>query len=271
MKLGVSSHAFAWAIGVAGYPFPNTPMTALRLLERAVELDVQVIQIADNLPVHMLSAAELNDLRRSAAKGGIDIELGTCGIQPDHLRSYVELAKRLRSKMVRTLLDSPGSQPTATQVVDALSRVIPDFEQADVCLAIENHDRFPAEVLARMVAELGSPAVGICLDTANSLGCGEGLETVFDRLGQWVVNLHIKDFQAKRLDHQKGFIIQGCPAGQGQLNISQLVSKLRSVGRDPNAILELWVQPEPTIDETIDKEARWATESVRYLRPLISN
>ena len=66
-----------------------------------------------------------------------------------------------------------------------------------------------------------------------------------------------------------GLSVEGRPAGQGQLNIAWLMSKLREQRRDPNAILELWPAPEESLEATIEKEKNWARSSVEYLRALI--
>jgi sugar phosphate isomerase/epimerase len=167
------------------------------------------------------------------------------------------------------VLDTELSHPSPGEVVETLRGVVPEFTRADVCLAIENHDRFPAATLAEIVECLGSRHVGICLDTANSLGCAEGLDTLLRVLGPWVVNVHAKDLRVARLPHQKGFIVEGCPAGQGLLDVPWLLAKLRERGRDPNVILELWPPPEATVAESVAKEDAWAAASIRYLRRFI--
>jgi sugar phosphate isomerase/epimerase len=269
MRLGISSHAFAWAIGVPGYPPPRQPLTAGRLLERAVELQVGVVQIADNLPLHELPEAELRSLATFADQHRLELEIGTQGIEPEHLRCYLKLAQRLHSRIVRTLLDSPGQHPTPSEAVATLRQVVPEFAQAGVCLAIENHDRFPAQVLRDIVDAQDSPHVGLCLDTANSLGCGEGLDTLLPVLGPRAVNLHVKDFRVQRLPHQKGFVVEGCPAGEGLVDLPRLLATLRSHRCDPNAIVELWVSPLTNLDDTIAREAAWVEQSVRCLRQWI--
>jgi sugar phosphate isomerase/epimerase len=269
MRLGISSHACAWAIGVPGYPQPARPLTVERLLQRAVELQVGVVQIADNLPLHALTEAELRTVASFAQHHRLKLEVGTQGIELGHLRKYLALAEQLSSPIVRTLLDSPERHPRANEVLEILKPVLPEYARAGVCLAIENHDRFPARVLAEILDALDSPAVGICLDTANSLGCGEGLDTLLPILGPRVVNLHVKDFRAERLPHQKGFVIGGCPTGDGLVDVPRLLTALRSHGRDPNAIVELWVSPLASLDETIAQEAAWVEKSVRCLRQWI--
>src|SRR5690606_29669957 len=122
-----------------------------------------------------------------------------------------------------------------------------------VILAIENHDRFKAAEFAEMVYLSDSRHVGICLDSVNSMGAGEGLETVTDKLAPLTVNLHVKEFSVRRIYHQMGFIIEGCPLGQGMLPVRDLVHKVSS--RCHSAILEQWTPPEDSIEKTIVKEA----------------
>jgi sugar phosphate isomerase/epimerase len=143
---------------------------------------------------------------------------------------------------------------------------MPDFERLGICLAIENHDRFRAGILADILARVGCPKVGICLDTANSIGCVENLDTIVDILGDRTVNLHLKDHCIFRPPHHNGFVVEGRPAGRGQLDVPRLLSAIRELGRDPNVIVELWTPPEATTAETAAKEETWARESVDYLR-----
>jgi 3-oxoisoapionate decarboxylase len=266
MRLGISSYTYVWAVGVPGYPQPRQPLTALELLAKTTELGVSVLQIADNLPLDQLPAGVLDRLAGQADERGITIEAGTCGIQPQHLRIYLDIAVKLRSPLLRVVIDTADSHPSPDEVVSLLREVLPEFERAGVCLAVENHDRFPAATLAIIVERCDSDHLGIVLDTANSLGCGEDVHTVLQSLGPWVVNLHVKDFSARRMDHRKGFIIEGCPAGQGLVDIPRLLDELRGLARDPNVILELWPPPEASSEASIAKEEAWTRQSVRSLR-----
>ncbi|MCI0626755.1 MAG: sugar phosphate isomerase/epimerase [Acidobacteria bacterium] len=271
MRLGISSYTFVWGVGVPGYPCPPQPMTVERLLEKAAELGVHVVQIADNLPLDRLTNLELDALLKRAVQSNIDLEVGTCGISPRHLGNYLRLARRLDSSLVRIVLDSENHHPSTDEVVASVGSVAPDFERAGVCLAIENHDRFKAATLAEILDRVGSTHAGICLDTANSIGCLEELVTILETLGRWIVNLHVKDFCIYRPPHKKGFIVEGRPAGQGALDIPWLLGALREKGRNPNVILELWPPPEAAISESVAKEEAWAAESIRYLRKFISS
>lgn len=270
MRLGISSWTYAWAIGVPGHP-PEHPMAAESLLDKAAELGVHLVQVADNLPLDRLSPPELDTFEKRASELDVSIEVGTRGIGHDNLRTYLKLAELLGSPILRVVIDTADHHPTPDEVVDIIKPIIPEFERADVCLAIENHDRFSARVLARIIERIGSGYVGICLDTVNSFGALEGPGVVLEALGPLVVNLHVKDFTIFRASHSMGFKVEGRPAGQGRLNVPWLLEKLGGLGLDPNAILELWTPHEETLPATIAKEETWAVASVEYLRTLIPN
>jgi sugar phosphate isomerase/epimerase len=270
MKLGIGTYSYAWAIGVNGYP-PTQPMSALDFLHRCAEQGVKLVQIADNLPLDKLTSIELDALLAEAQGLEIAIEVGTRGIMLDHLRTYLQIAQRCQSPILRVVVDTRDHHPQPDEIVTTLRSMMPEFEQAGVTLAVENHDRFKSQTLVDILTAVNSTHIGICLDTVNSFGALEGPEVVVDTLGPHVVNLHIKDFAIRRVDHNMGFIVEGKPAGSGMLNVPALLQRLKHFGRDFNAIFELWPAPEADIEATIRKEQAWVDASIRYLRTLITD
>ncbi len=270
MQLGLGSYAYAWAIGIRDYP-PQQPMDAMAFIQRAADLGVSVVQIADNLPLGELSIVKLADVAALAHDLGIQIEVGTRGITLDHLRTYLELAIRFGSPILRVVVDTADHHPTPDEIITILRSLMPEFAAASVTLAIENHDRFKVRTLVHIIEQIDSPQVGICLDTVNSLGAGEGAEVVVETLAPYVVNLHVKDYSIRRHHHMLGFEVEGTPAGQGMLDMPWMLEKLGQHGRDFNAILETWPPPESTLAQTIAKEDAWVVESIRYLRTLIKS
>jgi sugar phosphate isomerase/epimerase len=250
---------------------PARPLSALELLERAQAKGLHVVQFCDNLPLTSLTAKELDQCCAFAAEHGIGIELGTRGASDSaNLLSYLELAHRVGSPFVRLVVDANGDHPTPEETITRLRPIVARYADSKVQLALENHDRFPCRTLARIVEELGSDHVGICLDTVNSFGALEGPEMVIEMLAPYTLNLHIKDFTIERLASQMGFIVNGCAAGQGRLDVSWLFERLRTAGRDPDAIIELWTPSGPSLEETLARENLWAEQSVRYLRQFIT-
>jgi 3-oxoisoapionate decarboxylase len=277
VRLGVTSYAFTWEIGVPGFVFPEADagaperLTALGLLDRAVSLGVGIVQVLDNLPLHLATTEELSAIRDRADALGLLLEVGTRGIDPAHLRAYLRVALRLGSPFVRIVVDTATVRPSPSEVVATLLEVVPEYDGAGIGIAIENHDRFPSAVLLSILKLIGSPGVGICLDTVNSFGALERPEIVVATLGTRAVSVHVKDFEVRRAPHAMGLIVEGEPAGRGRLDIPWLLSEVRGFGRDPNALLELWTPPEETLTATIAKERRWAEESIAYLRTLLAD
>ena len=173
MRVGLSSYAFTWAIGVPGR-LPHQPLGPLGLLELAHSLGAEVLQVADNLPLHRLRPSELAMFASRARELDISVEVGTRGIEASHLCCYVELAKRLGSPIVRVVVAEDGRHLSAEEAVRALRPQKRVFESAQVKLAIENHDKLSTRELAWMVDSLGRDWAGICLDTVNSFGALEG-------------------------------------------------------------------------------------------------
>jgi sugar phosphate isomerase/epimerase len=262
MKLGIGSYTYGWAVAAG-------ELSALDLIERAQALGVVVVQLCDNLPAETYEQASLDRIASAVRAAGVGLEVGTRGSRPDHLTRYIDVARRLGSGVLRLVIDDGADRPEPDEVVARLKRVAPDFGRAGVTLAVENHDRFRAKELAEIIRRVASERVGICLDTVNSIGALEGPEVVVETLGPYVSCLHLKDFAVTRFPHLQGFTVEGRPLGQGMLDVPWLLSRLKAFGREFNAVIEQWVPPEATTDETIRKERRWAEEGVRAARQWI--
>jgi sugar phosphate isomerase/epimerase len=268
MRLGLSSYTYTWAVGVPG-SLPSKQLSANDLVDKAASSGLKLVQIADNLPLEMLTESELGNLRKYALDRGVEIEMGGRGLTPEHTLKCLETAKSLNSPILRMVIDGAGYEPDLDSVISVISELLPEFKARKIKLAIENHDRFKAREFEKIIIRTGSEYVGICLDSVNSMGAGEGFEEVSRILLPYTINLHIKDFTIRRVSHKMGIIIEGAPAGKGMLNIRELLNKLYFTNSCQSAILELWTPPEKEIGETILKEEKWANESIEYLKSIM--
>ncbi|MBN2807414.1 MAG: sugar phosphate isomerase/epimerase [Prolixibacteraceae bacterium] len=266
MQLGISSYAYTWSVGVPG-KMPAKCLSAFDLVDKAVALGVSTVQIADNLPLHEMSRNELTSLRDYAKGKGVQIEVGSRGMTLENVTRYLEIARLFRSPILRMVIDSKGFEPTLEKCIVTVKQLVPALVEAGVQLAIENHDRFKAAEFARIVAETDQEWTGICLDSVNSMGAGEGIAEVVKTLAPFTINLHLKEFNIQRVWHNMGFVVEGLPAGQGMLDIPWLLNEIRVFKRCDSAILELWTPPEEVINKTIKKEEQWVQESIRFLKP----
>ena len=268
MRLGLSSFTFTWAIGVPGSE-PVNPMPIPGLLEKASSYGISLVQIADNLPVENLTEDELELLAGYSTEKGIALEMGGRGLTTEHTMKCLHAAGILKSPILRMVIDTAGFEPSVPDIKGIVRDLLPEFRSRKIRLAIENHDRLKAREFEDIIISAGSDWVGICLDSVNSMGAGEGFGTVSDILIPYTINLHIKDFTIRRASHKMGIIIEGAPAGKGMLDIPDLLNRTLQTGLCQSAVLELWTPPEEEVEATIKKEAKWAEESIAYLKPLI--
>lgn len=268
MKTGISSYTYTWGVGVPGSE-PSQSLSAFDLVDKASDMDVTVVQIADNLPLHTLQPSDLENLAEYASAKGISIEVGARGLTPENLSEYINIANFFQSPILRFVIDGAGFEPDVETVVKVIRQYLPKLEKENIALALENHDRLHSSTFRQIIETIRHPLVGICLDSVNSLGIAEGLETVVENLAPHTLNLHVKDFTIRRVDHKMGFVVEGVPAGKGFLNLPWIIEKLKPWNRCHSAILELWTPPEATISNTIRKEDAWARESIQYLKQII--
>lgn len=263
MKLGISSYAYGWAIGF-GAVRPPIPMRVMDLLAHAVRLNCQVVQIADNLPPESFSPEQRAEAEQYAARQGLELELGARRLTPERLALMVNLAREMKVQLIRFLIDDGDYHPPLTDIASLLRDALPML--GEVRIAIENHDRFRAVELRRLMEQVASDRVGICLDVANSFGMGECPQAVVRELAPWVINLHLKDVTIRRIDTLMGFLIEGCPVGTGKIDIRWVLDQITA--RCTSAILESWTPQRGSLAETIQAEADGVDQSYRYLTAL---
>lgn len=261
MQPGISSFAFGWAVR-AGRP----PLDELGLLDFARRHGVRVVQLADNLPQHERSSEQRAALKTAAQSSGILLELGTRGLTESHLQTYLDLCREMNCSQLRFVTDQDHYESSLADLTSLLRNAAPVLAAARVTLGLENHDRFRAVELRRLIDDVGSPHVGICLDTANSFGAGEGLEYIAEILAPVTVNLHVKDVTIRRLPHLMGFVIQGCPLGEGCLPIERLLYRLRSLAYQGSVLLEAWHPPVSDEASTVAGELASAERSISTLK-----
>lgn len=273
MNLAIGSYTFSWGFGTAGYPQPTESLTPERLLEVASSLGVSTVQIADNAPLHELDSSRVDDFCARARGEGIALEMGTSGTDPDNLRRYLELATRCGATVLRSVPrgtvqmgDEEADRAFTDATVASVSAVVDELEAAGVTLCLENYEGYPVHSLRRAIDRIASKRVRVCLDSLNSLGRSEGYETVVDALADVTGNLHVKDYRARRLDHRLGYLVEGTPAGEGDLPLRNL---LQRVPAGVTVVLEQWTPWSDTIEATVELEREWARQSVAYLAPLV--
>jgi sugar phosphate isomerase/epimerase len=267
MILGLSSYTFPWAVGLRGYE-PAHALDENGLLHSCRHYGVKLLQIGDNLPLERFDVPRLERLASRAKAESIQLEIGARRLTIDRVGTYTAIARRIGATLIRFVIDDADYHPKPEAVSKILKECVPLLD--GMTLGIENHDRFRAVILREMIESAASDRIGVCLDTANSLGAGEGIDEVTTVLAPLAVNLHIKDFHIERVPYLMGFNVTGRAAGAGMLDIPELLRQLQPFNRCGSAVLELWTPPEPQLEATVAKEAAWAVQSLAFLRPCFS-
>jgi sugar phosphate isomerase/epimerase len=237
MKLGISSYSFTWATGVKD-SIPEKRFNETNLLNTARELELELVQIADNMPLHEMTEEQVHTLFETAGNLQIAIEVGANDLTAANLEHYIHLADKLKSKILRFSIDGKDHKPGVKEVIAIIRNTLPELQK---------RGRLFTSDFREIMEAVGNSYVGICLDCANSLGVGEGFHEVVTALAPYTVNFHLKEVYIKRKSHMMGFEIEGRPFGEGCLPLQWMLEQLPPTCR--TAILEQWTPPEADIQK----------------------
>jgi sugar phosphate isomerase/epimerase len=260
--IGLGTYAFFWQHSALA----PEPLSLADMLRRTRGLDVGLFQICDYESILGLSQAELRDLRSLADDLGITLELGTRGVQTDHLARYLTLAETLGASVVRSMINTAEHRPTLAEAEALLRTALPAYEAAGVTVALETYEQVRSADLVSLVEAVANPSLGICLDPANSVAALENPVDVIDRCAPYVANIHAKDFAFTRRGGWVGFTLEGVPLGTGLLDYDHLLEAVTPAERGINQIVEHWLPLGETIEDTIALENTWNTSNLQYLR-----
>lgn len=260
--IGLGTYAFFWQHSERA----PEPLDLPGMLHRTHDLGVGLFQICDYLPLLAHSAAEVREVRAVADDLGIQLELGTRGVEIEHLASFLELAEVLGVTLVRSMVNTAEHRPTMAEAEQLLRATLPEYEGAGVTLALETYEQVSSADLVSLVESVGSPSLGICLDPANSVAALELPREVVERTAPYVANIHVKDFRFTRRGGWVGFTLEGAELGTGLLDYDHLVSTVQPEARGINQIIEHWLPWNDTFEATAEIENSWNTRNIDYLR-----
>lgn len=260
--IGLGTYAFFWQHS----DLAPERLDVFDMLRRTHALGVNLFQICDYTPIEGFTGDELARLRDLAQELDITLELGTKGVSPDHLATYLNLARSLDATLVRSMLYSPTTRPTLGQAEEELRIALDSYAAAGVTIALETYEQVSSSDLVSVVESVGHPLLGICLDPANCVAALENPRDVIDRTAPYVKNIHIKDFAFTRRGGWVGFTLEGAPLGMGLLDYDYLIETVRPGKRGINQIVEHWLPLQDTIAHTVQMENDWNDLNLSYLR-----
>jgi sugar phosphate isomerase/epimerase len=265
VAIGLSTYCFFWR----GSDRVERPLRLVDMVEQTAEAGVQLFQVCDSPVLAGLSDPELRNLRSAADGAGVALEVGTRGLQPEHLRHHLRIAEMLGARLVRSMWTSGEDRPDRMEATRRLQDALPDFAARGVTLALETYEQVQTRELLALVEQLDSPQLGICLDPGNTVAALENPRDVVERCAPRTVNLHIKDFGFARSPGWVGFELNGRPLGTGLLDLDHLLATVRPEERGISRIVEHWLPWQGDPATTCATEAAWTQASIDVLRAAV--
>lgn len=260
--IGLSSYAFTWRSSERS---PRR-IDLFAMIEETADLGAGVLQVCDEPAIEFMEDEDLARLLDHAASREVRLELGTRGISPPHLMRYLDLAQRLESLFVRSMLHVPELRSGNEEAIELLKPTTAAFAARGVTLGLETYEQVATSDLVAIVDAVDSPFLGVCLDPANTVAGLEMPDQVIAACAPHVVNVHVKDFMFIRREGWVGFSLVGCALGTGLLPFDEMMAAVAPRQPGVNLIVEHWVPPAGNIEETLRIEEEWTRHSVEFIR-----
>ncbi|OUM89026.1 sugar phosphate isomerase/epimerase family protein [Parageobacillus thermoglucosidasius] len=265
MRVGVGSYLFRYAVGTEKFR-PEVPLGPVELVERAAKLGAELVQFAENLPLDDVADQVLDRVRETANRCNITLEAGTAGATEERLLRHLQIAEKLGAKLVRLTLHAPGLEIGSGEAIRVIRKVVAEYEKRGIALAIENHFTVPSSELISIVQTIDHPLVGLCVDAANSIANREWPEETVRLLAPWAMSVHMKDYKLEPHPDGLGVNVRGVPLGRGLQNIRHLLEIVLERKPNVHVVLEQWMPPAETVEQTLRQEEAWIAESLEVMK-----
>ncbi|MGH7210794.1 MAG: sugar phosphate isomerase/epimerase family protein [Acetobacteraceae bacterium] len=283
MKIGIDSYCYHRFFG-DWYPDlqtdPGRRMTVWDFLDRAHALGVEGVSLeCCYLPEP--TDAFLGSLRERLEVLGMEpvwawghpngLGSGTLPHAAEDLVRHLDVARRVGARVMRICGGGRRTRPASwaehkAKLVAMLQRLCVPAERAGVVMAIENHIDLLGEEMAELIEAVGSPWLGVCLDTGNNLRLCEDPMAVARRLAPFARATHVKSLAAYKGDPKTFGFWPSVPLGEGLVDVAEVVRLLRQADYRGLLAVEIdYLDPRCGDDEDAAVAA-----SVAYLRRLLA-
>jgi sugar phosphate isomerase/epimerase len=107
----------------------------------------------------------------------------------------------------------------------AIESVAPIVEKYRIPLAIENHKDWLIPHMLKMLKQIDSEYVGVCIDTNNSFALLEDPMNLVEAYAPWAHCVHLKDMAV--CEYEDGFLLADVAFGEGTLDLPKIVEIIR--------------------------------------------
>ncbi|MEC0245500.1 sugar phosphate isomerase/epimerase [Paenibacillus chitinolyticus] len=198
----------------------------------------------------VLAFLKENGITLSSYAVGNDFVKGTPGERAEALRVVkdgIETADRLGTSVVRVfsgnMSDAYTFDSALEWIVSGLGEAAALAERAGITLCLENHGKMAGkgDQVLEILKRVGSPALKSTFDTGNFLLVDEKPLHALEVLLPYIGHVHIKDFAETpegRYKALSGKTYEGVFAGEGDVRLDAIVSRLKEAGYNGAYVLE---------------------------------
>ena len=247
MKVGIDSYCFHRYFGEV-YPHqapPDKKMTMEDFLAYAKYLDVDGVSL-ESCFFPSFDPGWFKDLNGMLDEYGFDrvyawghpdgLEAGKNREAFKDMVNQISNARLIGADVMRVVGSSlmfrfePHS-PQIDILVDWFMEAVKVAEDNGVKLAMENHIDYTAEECVELLERVGSPHLGLNLDTGNFLRLLDDPVEGTRNLAEYVLATHIKDLKpVKGLDAREWYFFSSTPVGDGLVNNQKIAQYLYEAG-----------------------------------------
>ncbi len=225
-------------LGLDNFAVRAMKWNASQLIDYAVSLKTDSLFITDLDAFESFEEAYLKKLRKKAADGGLQIQVGTWSICPtskafrnnrgtaeEHLALGIRVAKALGSPVIRVILGKGDDRETDGGIEARIADTVKVCKacrtqavDAGVKIAVENHaGDMQSWELVTLIEAAGKDFVGANIDSGNAVWTMEDPLENLETLAPYVVTTSLRDSAV--WESENGATVQWTAMGEGNVDL----------------------------------------------------
>jgi sugar phosphate isomerase/epimerase len=235
IPIGLCIFGIAYTAGFTGNWAQRTdgkPLSPLDFLDLAARFGLTSVEA----PPRYIDATEderaLAAFTDQAQQRGLGFVFAGPKIDFEAFQHALPQAKLLGAKVIRCVISGvlcgdrrplgglAGWQQHLQATAQTLKKIAPLAEDHDIRIGVENHQDATSADLIWLCEEVGSPNVGVTLDTGNPLAVAEDPVIFAERILPYLVHVHLKDYRMAATE--SGYRLFHCPIGSGVVDFPAL-------------------------------------------------
>jgi len=176
--------------------------------------------------------AEILDFVKNLDQQGLRVTFDLEEFDPIYLKKALPILSESMQSILRVKVSNfyggnrfrhPEFKEHLAEFKRGMRSVADDLDKYGVRLLVENHQDISLDEILDLVSEFGSNRIGLNWDLGSSLALGWTVEQFREKAGQFVGNIHLKDYQMVKCDG--GFRLVRCALGAGVVDFKAALGR----------------------------------------------